>query len=40
MAKGGKKLLFINNLRIALIVLIVMLHISITYGGSGSWYYN
>jgi surface polysaccharide O-acyltransferase-like enzyme len=40
MASVGKKLLFVNNLRIVLIALIVMLHISITYGGAGSWYYN
>ena len=34
------KLLYINNLRIVLIMLIVMLHISITYGAEGSWYYS
>lgn len=33
------KLLYINNLRILLIIMIVMLHIAITYGASGSWYY-
>jgi len=36
----GKKLLYINNLRIVLITLIVMIHISITYGADGSWYYS
>jgi len=35
----GQKLLYINNLRILLITLIVMLHIAITYGADGSWYY-
>jgi glucan biosynthesis protein C len=34
------KLLYINNLRIVLITLIVMLHIAITYGAEGSWYYK
>jgi len=36
---GPKLLLYINNLRIVLITLIVMLHIAITYGATGSWYY-
>jgi len=36
----GQKLLYINNLRILLITLIVMLHIAITYGADGSWYYK
>jgi len=33
-------LFFIDNLRILLITLIMMLHLSITYGGVGSWYYR
>lgn len=37
--QSGPKLLYINNLRIVLITLIVMLHIAITYGAEGSWYY-
>jgi len=37
--QSGPKLLYINNLRIVLITLIVMLHIAITYGATGSWYY-
>jgi glucan biosynthesis protein C len=37
--QSGPKLLYINNLRILLITLIVMLHIAITYGATGSWYY-
>lgn len=36
----GQKLRYINNLRILLITLIVMLHIAITYGADGSWYYK
>ena len=34
------RLFFIDNLRILLITLVVMLHLSITYGGVGSWYYR
>lgn len=30
---------YINNLRILLIIMIVLLHIAITYGATGSWYY-
>ncbi|MFH1717815.1 MAG: acyltransferase family protein [Planctomycetota bacterium] len=34
------RLLFIDNLRILLIALVAMIHLSITYGGAGSWYYK
>ena len=34
------RLFFIDNLRILLITLVMMIHLSITYGGAGSWYYN
>ncbi|MHC4190985.1 MAG: acyltransferase family protein [Planctomycetota bacterium] len=34
------RLLFIDNLRILLITLVIMLHLSVTYGGEGSWYYK
>jgi fucose 4-O-acetylase-like acetyltransferase len=37
---GKARLLFIDNLRILLITLVIMLHLSITYGGAGSWYYK
>ena len=32
--------LFIDNLRILLICLVIMVHLSVTYGGAGSWYYK
>jgi glucan biosynthesis protein C len=34
------RLLFIDNLRIVLIALVIMVHLSVTYGGEGSWYYK
>jgi len=34
------RLFFIDNLRILLITLVMMIHLSISYGGSGSWYYK
>ena len=34
------RLLFIDNLRILVIALVIMLHLSVTYGGAGSWYYK
>ena len=37
---GKGRLFFIDNLRILLITLIMMIHLSITYGGEGSWYYK
>ena len=38
MEKG--RLFFIDNLRILLITLVMMIHLSITYGGIGGWYYR
>jgi glucan biosynthesis protein C len=34
------RLYFIDNLRILLITLVIMQHLSVTYGGEGSWYYK
>lgn len=34
------RLLFIDNLRTLIIVLVIMVHLSITYGGEGGWYYE
>ena len=34
------RLFFIDNLRILLITLVIMVHLSITYGGAGGWYYT
>jgi len=38
MAKA--RLLFVDNLRLLMIVLVIMVHLSISYGGEGGWYYN
>lgn len=38
MAKA--RLLFVDNLRLLMIVLVIMAHLSITYGGEGGWYYK
>ena len=32
------RLFFIDNLRILLIALVIMVHLSVTYGGVGGWY--
>lgn len=34
------RILYIDNLRIFLISLVVLLHLNITYGAPGDWYYN
>jgi glucan biosynthesis protein C len=39
-APQGKRLLFIDNLRILLICGVVVQHLSVTYGASGSWMYT
>jgi glucan biosynthesis protein C len=33
------RLAFIDNLRILLVVLVILHHLAVTYGGEGSWYY-
>jgi len=35
-----RRLLFIDNLRTLMIMLVIVLHLSVTYGGEGSWYYK
>ncbi|MGZ3602662.1 MAG: acyltransferase family protein [Ktedonobacterales bacterium] len=35
-----KRLLYLDNLRIVLIALVVVQHLSVTYGAAGSWYYQ
>jgi glucan biosynthesis protein C len=35
-----KRLLFIDNLRTLMIGLVIILHLAVTYGGEGSWYYR
>ena len=34
------RLFYVDNLRIFLISLVVLLHLNITYGAPGSWFYN
>ena len=34
------RLAFVDNLRILLITLVLAVHVAITYGGAGSWYYT
>ena len=38
--RAGQRLLFVDNLRVFLTILVVMLHLAITYGAEGSWYYR
>ncbi|MBC7879887.1 MAG: acyltransferase [Anaerolineae bacterium] len=37
---ASSRLVFVDNLRGFLIVLVIVHHTAITYGASGSWYYN
>jgi glucans biosynthesis protein C len=39
MANVKERLLYIDNLRLVIIVFVVMLHMAVTYSGFGSWYY-
>lgn len=39
-AATGPRLIFIDPIRIVLTVLVILHHVSITYGGGGSWYYK
>jgi glucan biosynthesis protein C len=38
--KEKPRLLYIENLRILLIILVILHHLSITYGAPGGWYYH
>ena len=35
-----QRLLYVDNLRILLITMVIGVHLSITYGGGGSWSYK
>ncbi len=37
---SNSRLYYIDNLRIFLIILVVLLHFNITYGAPGDWYYS
>ncbi len=39
MAGGPGRMLYIDNLRIMVVVFVVMHHLAVTYSGFGSWYY-
>jgi len=39
MENNYKRILYIDNLRIILVILVVLAHIAITYGPVGFWYY-
>jgi fucose 4-O-acetylase-like acetyltransferase len=34
------RLLYVDNLRVLLITLVILVHLSVTYGGEGSWFYK
>lgn len=40
MSEKPKRLYYIDNLRVFVIVLVIMMHLAVTYSGFGSWYYN
>jgi len=37
---GQSRLLYINNLRAMVITMVILVHLAVTYGGEGSWYYK
>jgi peptidoglycan/LPS O-acetylase OafA/YrhL len=39
-ASTGARLLFIDNIRVFLTILVILHHLMITYSGTGRWYYN
>lgn len=40
MEKKLERYVYIDNLRLLMIVFVVMLHFAVTYSGFGSWYYK
>src|SRR5512136_2015480 len=39
-AAVGSRLLFVDNIRVFLTILVILHHLMITYSGTGRWYYN
>jgi surface polysaccharide O-acyltransferase-like enzyme len=39
-AKAASRMLFIDNIRVFLTILVLLHHLMITYSGTGDWYYN
>src|SRR5947209_20521124 len=39
-ASNGSRMLFVDNLRILLISMVLVVHLDDTYGAIGSWYYH
>jgi glucans biosynthesis protein C len=39
-AKRKERFLYIDNLRLLMIIFVVMVHAAVTYSGLGSWYYK
>jgi hypothetical protein len=39
-AKAAARLLFVDNIRVFLTILVILHHLMVTYAGTGSWYYN
>lgn len=37
---GGSRLLYLDNIRTMLIVLVILGHLAMTYGAEGDWYYK
>src|SRR5512136_106099 len=37
---GKARFLYLDNLRMAVITLVVLMHVAIMYGAEGSWYYH
>jgi len=37
---GKGRLLYIDNLRTVIITMVILVHLAVTYGGEGSWYYK
>ena len=40
LAQQSTRLLFVDNLRILLISMVLVVHLDDTYGAVGSWYYH
>jgi glucans biosynthesis protein C len=38
-SRTSTRLLFVDNIRVLLTVLVVLFHLMITYAGTGDWYY-
>lgn len=40
MVEKSKRLTYIDNIRVFVIAMVILMHLAVTYSGFGGWYYK